>query len=239
MPAHSQQSLIAHIDICNQHTHKLNPSLIIMADFAKTNNLLLVTLRGNGLDSNVVTLISRPVSDRGFHSDTRTASRYVKYRKRYDTNNQNIDLPSEGCNLICKQDKPVEFQFRNVVQHLSKLTHYIDNRTTPYPLVDQCYAARIETILAIYSKLLSLGPLEFHLIPKNGGSDIDLLELRVKILQFIENLDGYCNSIGLLRFILKSPTMVGAMFAHRNIKRLLKTRQDQGCIQYERPSLID
>lgn len=194
-----------------------------MGDSVKTNNCLLVTLRGNKPDGDVVTLISKVVSERESNFSKKPFG-YMKYKEDFK-----IDKPFEGnCNLLCIDEDWVEARFHNVAQHLSRLTQVQDKDQSLQSanLSAKSYESRIETVFAIYSKLLSLGPLEFHLIPKSGGDTrFDLLELRVQVLHFIENLDGYCNSIGMLRFILKSQTMIGVMFVHKSIMEALKIRQ--------------
>lgn len=193
----------------------------------KTNNCLLVTLRGNRPGGDVVTLISKVVSDREFNFCKKPFG-YMKHKINFK-----VDKPYEGnCNLLCLDEDWVEAKFHNVAQHLSRLTQ-VQHGDQSLQAAEQ---SRIETIFAIYSKLLSLGPLEFHLVPKSGSDTrFDLLELRLQVLHFIENLDGYCNSIGMLRFILKSQTMIGVMFVHKSIMEMvLKTRRYRGVIQSER-----
>lgn len=86
-------------------------------------------------------------------------------------------------------------------------------------------ANRIRSVLSIYSTILQLAPIEAHL--KGGQSVIEFLnkttttttnfcplEARQRVLDLIENrLPGYCDSIHLLRCILKSSHMIGAIAA--------------------------
>lgn len=201
-----------------------------MGDSIKTNNLLLVTLRGNRPDSNVVTLITKGISDQGFWCNKKSTS-YIRDRtdklneeeEEDDYDGEDDDEEEESCHSIYVEDKSIEDRLYTVARHLTRLTqvnHRDQEANNSHSRYISTYnlESRIETVLAIYSKLLSLGPLELHLVPKNGSdAKFDLLKLRLQVLHFIENLDGYCNSISMLRLILKSPTMIGAIFAHKSI----------------------
>lgn len=90
---------------------------------------------------------------------------------------------------------------------------------------------RIRKMVRIYSMLIKLSPIEAHLrfgapTATSNGNLVKLfdekkfcpLEARQRVLDLIEHqLNGYCDSIHLLRCILRSSTMIGVIAAFSEI----------------------
>lgn len=82
---------------------------------------------------------------------------------------------------------------------------------------------KLKTIWNIYLKLLRAGPLDLYWNYKqdfrNDKNDNrrKLINTRQQVLCFIENLNGYCDSINMLRLILKSSTVIAVLEAYEDI----------------------
>lgn len=85
------------------------------------------------------------------------------------------------------------------------------------------YESRLATIMKIYRKVLKTSPLSYAQIDclSSGNSRIhpynqtqlSMLECRQALLDYIQTLNGYCDSINILRLIMKSSSMTSVMHA--------------------------
>lgn len=199
-----------------------------MGDEVRSDSRLIVTLKRNRFNGSEVALSSLAASsNQNVKCNKRLSFRCVKSNKSID--NKSVK-EKQDCDALCINDnEPTEIKLSSVLQQVSNLTQdeHIDQVSAcNLHLIDNCDNSelRFDRLLTIYWKVLgSLGPLEARLNRKNGSNiDSNLLELRLRALRFIENLDGYCNSISMLRLILKSPTFTAVMFVHDNVNELLK-----------------
>lgn len=135
------------------------------------------------------------------------------------------DRHDQPCNLLAINDKIKGDKLNSIADQLAHLVQD-PNISSPSEPRDNC--ARIRTILRIYWKLLNLSPLEFHLSTKEPifcSNKFNIVNSRIQVLCYIENLDGYCDAINKLRLILKSPSMISVMMAFNKIIRELETRK--------------
>lgn len=135
-----------------------------------------------------------------------------------------------GCNSLPIQGKTTELRLNSAG---NQLLHLIQDYPTskglnsPSSEPTNCHHKRIKTMLSIYWKLLNISPIELHLISKDNHADnyIDILSSRLQVLHYIENLNGYCDSINRLRLILKSTPMIGVMIAYDKIMINLRNKK--------------
>lgn len=200
-----------------------------MGDIVRSDSQLMVTLRRNRFNGSEVALSSLAASsNQNVRCNKKSTIRFARCNTKFDIKSGE---QKEDCNALCINDnKSTEVKFCSVFRQMSNLPRYkhidqvsacdlhlSDNRNST--------ESRVDKILTIYWKVLdSFRPLGLHLNRQNNGdTGSDLLELRLQALYFIENLDGYCNSISMLRVILKSPTFIAVMFVHDSINSMLKT----------------
>lgn len=123
----------------------------------------------------------------------------------------------QSCNRLAINDKIKANKLITIGEQITHLVQDPNIQIEPEPI--NTYA-RIKTILGIYWKLLNLSPLEFHMHSNDtiyNPNEFDILNSRLQVLYYIENLDGYCDAINKLRLILKSQTMISVMTAFNKI----------------------
>lgn len=179
------------------------------------------------------------------------ANRAISYPKRLtcDTNQVNLDYPSSKikpkssiqsqiikqkrndgcCSHVIVDDQLVANQISTLVLDLDKGKSFAESRKNQKLL---------RTIFSIYFKLIQLSPLDYSLIPSfrkssqnktqrkpYGHNDYyslcDIHNPRTQVLNYIENLGGYSDSINTLRLILKSTSMVSVINAYEQIASLV------------------
>lgn len=97
------------------------------------------------------------------------------------------------------------------------------------------HESRMATVMKIYHMILNASPLSAQiscpsganskLCPYNHGQ-LTMLECRRAVLDYIESLNGYCDSINILRQIMRSHSMTGVMQAFDSIsEQILSANQ--------------
>lgn len=141
---------------------------------------------------------------------------FTRRKRQFRKNLECEQQEQQTCNLLAVNDKIRENKLKVIGD---QITHLVQDPNISGPLQpDNC--ARIKTILRIYWKLLNLSPLEFYINSKEAiynQERFNVLDSRLQVLHYIENLDGYCDAINKLRLILKSQTMVSVMTAFHKI----------------------
>lgn len=139
-----------------------------------------------------------------------------------------VHVSSSPSSAAPKPTVCLELSARRIDHVGNQLKFLIRNQSRRLSLHErQRYESRIATVINIYHKILNLSPLSaqiscssvsgnFKLCPYNHGQ-LSMLECRQAVLDYIENLNGYCDSINILRLIMKSITMTGVMQAFDHI----------------------
>lgn len=90
---------------------------------------------------------------------------------------------------------------------------------------------RLKKMIDIYTIILRRLPSFIEGSPMAGRPNesrachrVDLLDARQQVLNLIEQLGGYCDSIDLLRCILKSPQTIGVIYAYDVITKKLNSQ---------------
>lgn len=168
-----------------------------------------------------------------------------------------IDIQKVGCDMLTKSENFTEHRLRSVGNHIIQLVHGAPFYHQDLPNVPtktnydatisldrnelKKNSSRIETILRIYWKLLNMGPLEFHLLSKQSkhcSNTFDILESRLQVLDYIESLHGYCDSISKLRLILKSMNMFSVMSVYDKIISELKSSRLKKEQEFMKPNSL-
>lgn len=147
-------------------------------------------------------------------------------KRQQDYINRSNHLQDE-CNNLSKCSNFTEYHARSIVNQLK----YLLQDPIQGLQSNHHHTTRIRTILSIYTKLLNLSPIEFHLTPQKVDQSMrncNILDCRLHILHYIENLKGYCDSINTLRVILKSSTMISVMRAYEKICESIGRCEDPG-----------
>lgn len=127
-----------------------------------------------------------------------------------------------GCRSLVANDDLAQEKLRFVGEQLVQFIRQDlgdydqDNSKQPTCTPD----IKMKTIWAIYSKVLKIEPINDQWNYKaqlEQPADNDILRSRQQVLNFIENLNGYCDSISSLRLILKSHIMFHVLEAYRDI----------------------
>lgn len=129
--------------------------------------------------------------------------------------------------IVCDRHDLISEQISTLVLNLDKDKSFSESRHTQKLL---------RRALSIYFKLLSISPLESNYEPlivrkssrsiqtnKSSGK-FSLNNTRLKVLNYIENLEGYSDSINSLRLLLKSSNMIYVIKAYEAIVANLYNR---------------
>lgn len=166
-------------------------------------------------------------------TDTRSSAseRAVVKRKRfyYSNGDQN------SCESIISNDHMTRQRIRFVGEQLIKFMDHQDSLNFERALYneeggkyvsfpDMNSTVKVKTIWSIYSKLLKIEPIDNQwnyrqlMIPKDDKLyGYNITQSRQQVLEFIENLNGYCDSINNLRIILKGHPMISVLGAYNDI----------------------
>lgn len=149
-----------------------------------------------------------------------------------DNEERGVPLGSPCCDALLVGNASTSHRLRSVGQQLIHLVQYdtvaqaaaSDSQFQARFLSKSSFAdrSRLSTIMSIYVKVLNLGPLELLMNAKNpiyNSYQFCILDSRQQVLEYIENLGGYCDSINLLRLILKSPAMINVMSVYGELIR--------------------
>lgn len=195
----------------------------------------------------ITTLVKKPVSTRTmrpaaiiFHTSTLT-SNHAKHKynttSRHDQPIVQHSPPADCSSTLPMNDHATGDKLKVVAEQLELLVDYTNEgdsssfrssscSSSPQPQANlnkgKC-SNRLKTILMIYMKILNIGPLDYHLSDSSKSNRArnfhypQVQYLRQQILNYIENLDGYCDSINNLHMILKSTAMISLMSAYEKI----------------------
>ena len=142
-----------------------------------------------------------------------------------------------SCDQLTINDRTTEFKLRSVACQLTHLIQDPTLQTINAQAFDKDYA-KIASMLRLYLRLLNLAPpdnrsLELlnrlnNSLATNKSTSSGLLDSRQQVLRYIENLNGYCDSIDLLRCTLKSAKIISVMGAFDDILQRLRKQQTAG-----------
>lgn len=196
-------------------------------------------VRNNGGGQSVLTVATKRRSTKT-HNNNRKQTRPIiettstRLSQPYSTAVEQQPL----CSFMPIDSKYTEHRLKTIGDQLTQLVRFSSNSTLPNSVVDQKSSivqhanenhlnSRVQTVLRIYWKLIKLGPLCFHIqsTPMLNRNIFNILTSRQQVLCYIENLNGYCDSINLLRLILKSETMINTMIAYEKIVEYMRTTE--------------
>lgn len=161
------------------------------------------------------------------HLDHKTIPHTILSCHHYPNDIIRNESANNNCDQLAFSDKTMDFRLSSIANNLTYLVQHPYKKTIKLQSF-RSDRSNIKNIFNIYSKLLNISPIETHLPvilsqkwPPNRANnpqcDRRLLVARQQVLNYIENLNGYCDSINLLRCILKSAAMIGVMVAFDGI----------------------
>lgn len=144
--------------------------------------------------------------------------------------NHHIDNNTTDCDYLHSNDEIIKERLKFVGEQLVQFIklepinmNSMKQRQTNNYDNNHYHHLKLKTIWNIYLKLLRAGPLDLYWNYKQdtcsdkNDMKMKLIVSRQQVLSFIENLNGYCDSINMLRLILKSSTMIAVIEAYEDI----------------------
>lgn len=199
------------------------------------NNHLVYQRKGNNKNAKMMHMNTNLVHKHPTKTETKLTTEYRHHNQMKSKQTQQ-HFNGSNCNELKINDKTIDYKLRSVANHLVYLIQDPSKHLVELQSFKQD-RSRIRGIFQIYSKLLDLKPIETS-IPRQlslrpcQGQQADhtyrhrsLVVARQQVLNYIEKLNGYCDSINLLRCILKSSTMIGVMEAFDGILKAVEIYQ--------------